>query len=85
MHYHEFMKVTYVKSVEVNGLGNAISQARRKLKAEEGRSLRSLCKDVGLSPQGWYQIEREDNDSIPLETLRAIERVLGVDFGVNLA
>ncbi|MEM6432972.1 MAG: XRE family transcriptional regulator [Cyanobacteria bacterium P01_D01_bin.115] len=31
----------------------------------------------------WYRIENEEAKSVPLETLRSIERVLGTDFEVK--
>ncbi|BAY41301.1 XRE family transcriptional regulator (plasmid) [Nostoc sp. NIES-2111] len=73
------MKVTKTISIDVPGLGAKIKEAREA----DSRSLKAICKAVGMSQMNWYRIE-EEKQSLPLETLRKIEEVLGVDFGVNL-
>ncbi|GET38883.1 helix-turn-helix domain-containing protein [Microseira wollei] len=73
------MKVERVQAVEVPGLGNKIKEAREADK----RSLTQICGLVGMSTANWYRIEQEKNESVPEETLRKIEAVLGVEFGVN--
>ena len=65
---------------EVSGLGQRIKQAREADK----RSLEVICAEAGISRVYWYDIEKESvRDSLPEETLRKIEKVLGVDLGVN--
>nr|WP_237741490.1 helix-turn-helix transcriptional regulator [Anabaena sp. PCC 7108] len=46
------------------------------------RSLKAICEAAGISQMNWYRIEKEQQ-SLPEETLRKIEEVLGVDFGVS--
>jgi transcriptional regulator with XRE-family HTH domain len=72
------MLVTKVISIEVVGLGEKIKQARMR----DPRSLKAICDRAGMSSTNWYRIE-EEKQSIPLETLRKIEDVLGVDLGVE--
>jgi transcriptional regulator with XRE-family HTH domain len=73
------MKVTKTISIDVPGLGAKIKEFRET----DSRSLKAICEAVGMSQMNWYRIE-EEKQSLPLETLRKIEEVLGVDFGVNL-
>lgn len=75
----EVMKVTRLTEKEVPGLGDRIRAAREA----DTRSLTTLCKLVGMTPMNWYRIEKEEAKSLPEETLRRIESVLGVDFGVD--
>ena len=72
------MKITKKISMEVPGLGEKIKQAR----LADRRSLSSICKEMGMSAQNWYRIEKEEQ-SVPIETLLSIESVLGLDFGVS--
>ena len=74
-----YMKVKMTIEVEVPGLGKKIEDARRSDK----RPLTQICAQVDLTPMYWYQIEREEVKALPIETLRRIERVLNIDFGVN--
>jgi transcriptional regulator with XRE-family HTH domain len=73
------MKVTKTISIDVPKLGEKIKEAREA----DSRSLKAICKAVGMSQMNWYRIE-EEKQSLPIETLRKIEKVLGVDFGVIL-
>lgn len=73
------MKVTKTISIDVPELGAKIKQARES----DPRSLKAICKTVGMSQMNWYRIE-DEKQSLPLEKLRKIEKVLGVDFGVTL-
>ncbi|WP_317111912.1 helix-turn-helix transcriptional regulator [Chroococcidiopsis sp. SAG 2025] len=62
------------------GLGAKIRQARKSDK----RSVETLCGLAEVSRVYWYDIENENiRDALPEETLRRIEKVLGVDLGVN--
>lgn len=74
------MKVRKVIDIDVPGLGARIKAAREA----DNRSLLSICKEVDLTPMYWYKIEGEEVKALPLETLRRIEKVLGVNFGVEL-
>jgi len=73
------MKVRKVIDVETPGLGAKIKAAREA----DSRSLLSICKAVDLTPMYWYKIEAEEVKALPIETLRQIEEVLGIDFGVS--
>jgi transcriptional regulator with XRE-family HTH domain len=69
------VKVRFVEDREVPGLGAAIKAAR----VADGRSVRELADAAGISRGYWYDVENEDvRASIPADTLRAIEAVLGV-------
>jgi transcriptional regulator with XRE-family HTH domain len=74
------MKVRKVVEKEVPGLGAKIKQARES----DERSLTEICALVGMTTANWYKIESEETKSLPLETLRRIEEVLAVNFGVDL-
>ena len=65
--------------VEVEGLPRKIWEARRL----SSQTQLELCKEAGISRQYWNQIEKGQRPSIPLHTLRNIERALGVDFGIK--
>jgi transcriptional regulator with XRE-family HTH domain len=73
------MKVKKVIEVEVPGLGERIRQAREV----DRRSLAEICRQVPMSTMNWYRIEAEETKALPVETLKRIEEVLNVDFGVN--
>ncbi|WP_110988878.1 helix-turn-helix domain-containing protein [Acaryochloris thomasi] len=73
------MKVRKVIDVEVPGLGLQIKEARER----DPRSLASICREIDMTPMNWYKIEAEGTKALPEETLRDIEKVLGVDLGVS--
>lgn len=73
------VRITKEIGVEVPGLGELIREAR----LDDRRSLKTICDEIGMSSQNWYRIEKEQQ-SLPIETLRKIEAVLGVDFGVKI-
>ena len=72
------VKVTKTVEVEVPKLEERIKELRKADK----RSITQLCAAVGMTPANWYKIEA--GRSMPIETLRKIEEVLGTDFGVEL-
>lgn len=76
---NSLMKVRKVIEIEVPGLGNKIKKAREA----SARSLTELCAAAGMTTANWYRIEAEETKSLPIETLRKIEEVLGVDLGVQ--
>jgi transcriptional regulator with XRE-family HTH domain len=63
-----------------DGLGAKIKKAREA----DSRSLTVICAETGMSAANWYRIESEGVKALPLETLRSIERVLGVDLEVRI-
>lgn len=64
--------------VDAPGIGAKIKEARER----NPKSVEELAKTAGMTRANWYRIEREDNDVLPEPTLRRIEEVLGIDFGV---
>ena len=59
-------------------LGEKIAKARK----QDSRPLTVLCKSCKLSRGHWYKLEQEKIDLVTLETIRKIEKVLGVNLGV---
>lgn len=72
------MKVVREIVIDVPGLGARIKAAREA----DSRSLKAICDAVGMVSVNWYRIENE-KQSLPEETLRKIEEVLGVSFGID--
>ncbi|MFN6538316.1 MAG: helix-turn-helix domain-containing protein [Nostoc sp. EkiNYC01] len=69
------------QEIDAPGLGDRIKQAREA----SNRPVTQLAKEVGISRNYWYQLEAEAVlGGVAEETLRKIEEVLGVDFGVKL-
>lgn len=71
------MKVGW--EIDVPDLGQRIRDARHKT----GRSITQLAYEADISVANWYAVEQERIKVLPLTTLRRIEQVLGVDFGVE--
>lgn len=74
------MIVRTVIDKEFVGLGDKIRRARKLDK----RSLRQITEEVGMTPMNWYKIEKEETKTLPVETLKRIEEVLGVNLEVEL-
>ncbi len=75
-----FMRIRKVDEVDVPDMAARLKSAREA----DDRSLAEICRQVGVSPQYWYNLERGAVSTMSFETLRKIEEVLGVDFGVKL-
>ncbi|BDA75986.1 transcriptional regulator (plasmid) [Calothrix sp. PCC 7716] len=74
------MKVRRTIDKQTPGLGQRIREAR----VADGRPLEVICALAELSRVHWYDIEAEKvRNALPEDTLRKIEKVLGVDFEVN--
>lgn len=73
----ENVKVVRTIELEVLDLGRQIKTARKA----DGRSVTEIAAAAGMSVQNWYRIE-DERQSLPEDTLRLIEKVLGIDFGV---
>ncbi len=73
------MVVRKTIDIEVPDLGERIKQAR----LSDPRSLTEICRQIPMSTMNWYRIEDHTTKALPIETLRKIEEVLGVDFGVR--
>lgn len=73
------VQIERIIRVSAPGIGAKIKQARD----QDPRTVTELAKSANMTRANWYRIEREDNDVIPEATLRKIEEVLGVDFGVH--
>ncbi|WP_242038014.1 MULTISPECIES: helix-turn-helix domain-containing protein [Nostocales] len=71
------MKVGW--EIEVPELGQRIRDARH----ESGRTITQLAAEADISVANWYAIEQERIKVLPIATLRRIEQVLGVEFGVQ--
>lgn len=73
------VKVRRSIDVETKGLGKKIKEARKA----DGRPVEVLASEAEMSRTYWHDIEAERiRDALPEETLRKIEQVLGVSFGV---
>ena len=72
------VKVFRTIEVDVPELGDRIKAARES----DGRPLHEIASAAGMSSQNWYRIEKE-RQALPEETLRLIEKVLSIDFGVK--
>lgn len=73
------MRISKELSVEVEGLGDRIKDAR----IASRRKTTELAYLAGISASYWYSVENGSVRNLPYETLRNIEQALGVDFGVN--
>lgn len=73
------MKIRKTIDIEVPGIGEKIKEARER----DRRSLAQICREIPMSQMNWYKIEAEETKALPIETLRRIEEILGVDFGVS--
>ncbi|MBE8970865.1 helix-turn-helix transcriptional regulator [Nostocales cyanobacterium LEGE 12452] len=73
------VQIERVIRVDAPSIGTRIKEARER----DPRSVEELAKAADMSRANWYRIEREENDVLPEPTLRKIEEVLGVDFGVR--
>ena len=73
------MKVRKTIDIEIPSLGDKIREAREK----DGRSLAEICRQIPMTTMNWYKIEAEETKALPIETLRRIEEVLGIDFGIS--
>lgn len=76
------MKVRRIVKLEIDlpDLGKRIKEAREA----DPRSVTKLAKTVGISRNYWYQLEAEAVlGGVAEDTIRKIEEVLNVDFGIN--
>ncbi len=73
------VQIERVMRIDAPGIGAKIKEARER----DLRSVEELAKAADMTRANWYRIEREENDVLPEPTLRKIEKVLGVDFGVS--
>lgn len=73
------VQIERVTRIDAPGIGAKIKNARE----QDPRSVGQLAKAADMTRANWYRIEREENDILPEPTLRKIEQVLGIDFGVK--
>ncbi len=73
------MKVVKTIEVEVSGLGDRIKKARMS----DPRSLTQLAAAANMTTANWYRIEGEKFNTLPYETLKNIEKALGIDLDVE--
>jgi transcriptional regulator with XRE-family HTH domain len=71
------VKITYTK--DFPGIGKQIREYRR----QSDKPLAELAAEAGISVPHWNRVENEKVGELPLETLRGIEKALGVDLGVR--
>lgn len=74
-----YMRVRKTIDVDAPSLGAKIREARKA----DPRTLTQLAAASGMTTANWYVIEGEEIKALPEETLRRIEEVLGVDFGIE--
>lgn len=67
------------KEIEMPELSKQIAQAQKN----SGKPISEICEAVGFSRTYWYQVVNGREEAIAEETLRKIESVLGVNFGVK--
>ncbi|BAS55314.1 XRE family transcriptional regulator [Leptolyngbya boryana NIES-2135] len=75
-----FTTVYKTVEIEVPELGKRIRAARKA----DGRAVTQIAAAAGMSVQNWYRIE-DERQSLSVETLRLIEKVLNTDFGVEFS
>lgn len=73
------MDVVRQIKVTIPDLSQKIKEAREK----DGRSVQVLATLAGISTAYWYQIEQGKRHWISEESLRGIEKALGIDFGIG--
>ena len=74
------VKIRRYTDVDVKGIGEKIKRARKA----DGRPVEILASTAEISRSYWHDIEAERiREALPETTLRKIEQVLGVDFGVS--
>lgn len=73
------VRVISRRELNVPGLLGQIDEAI----SQSGRSIASVCRDVGITYQYWRQVHRQKDPSISLDTLRRFEDALSVNFGVD--
>lgn len=72
------MKVKRCEERDYPKLGDRIRRQRER----DPRPLTQICDEVGMTTTNWYRIEGGKVESLPLETLRRIEKVLNFNFSV---
>ena len=73
------MKIKKTIYIDAPLLGAKIRRARKC----DPRTLAVLCQEAGISNNYWFLIEEEKRETVPEETVRKIEKVLGCDFGLD--
>lgn len=74
------MIIQKLVEIKIKGLGSKIKKARER----DSRTLKEICKISKISEAHWRRIEKEENKVLPLETLRKIEKALGVSFEIEV-
>ena len=68
-----------VRKVTVKNLADKIKKAR----ISDGRGVQTLATLAGISKEYWYQLEKNRRSWVSEEIIKNMEKVLGVNFGVN--
>jgi hypothetical protein len=82
------LKIRQIRYTEADGLGSQIRTARVKFCKSSGRTLESICEEVGTFRSFWYNIENEQlagDGALQFRMLLRIQEVLGADFGISEA
>lgn len=75
------MRVYKTVGVECASLPEKIKAARLKVR---DKTMTELASAANMTTAYWYKIERGGCKDLPIATLEAIERALGVSFGVEV-
>jgi hypothetical protein len=71
-----------VQKVEERDFPDLSLRIRRARKLAD-KPLTLICREINMTTANWYKIENGDTKVLPLETLRTIEKALGVDLEVS--
>jgi transcriptional regulator with XRE-family HTH domain len=80
------LKIRQTREIEVEGIGERVRIARKAVCKQLGKSLETICQEVGVTRTYWYRIENEDmgkDEGLSIETLMKIQQVLSIDLGIS--
>jgi transcriptional regulator with XRE-family HTH domain len=64
----------------IEGICEAVKKARMSYTRRTGKSVISICKEIGVARSYWYQVERGELRTISLDFLKAVEKLFGVEL-----
>lgn len=74
------MRITKTVSVEIDGIGEKIKQARKA----DPRTTKQICEELGMCHSNLFRIENERYEATDIEVIRKIEKVLNIDLEIDL-
>ena len=74
------MRVVIRQDVEIKDLPQQLEEAFKL----SGLTVKALCEQADISQSYWYRLRNGEEETISLEKLRLLEKVLNQDFGVEL-